>query len=101
MSQWLQVAAVVRVDSLRFNSISAEESIEKYKSVFEKAQKLGVKYFTFHGDRIYASGSDELTDIAELEAIVDALQVKTLILCSSCMGYEGLGLFVFFNAVEY
>ena len=41
-----------------------EESIEKYKSVFEKAQKLGVKYFTFHGDRIYASGSDELTDIA-------------------------------------
>lgn len=43
-----------------------EESIEKYKRVFEMANKLGVKCFTFHGDRIYGNISDSSFVLSEM-----------------------------------
>lgn len=36
MSQWLQVAAIARIDSLRFNPVSIEEATEKFETVFGK-----------------------------------------------------------------
>ena len=36
MSQWLQVAAIARIDSLRFNPVSTEEATEKFEAIFGK-----------------------------------------------------------------
>ncbi len=34
------------------------EALEKYKNAFRMARKLGVKYFTFHGDRLLGNASE-------------------------------------------
>ncbi len=63
-----------------------EESIEKYKRVFHSAQNLGVKYFTFHGDRIYGQIPDSdivLSDIAAetLAILSDSAKEFGITLC--------------------
>lgn len=63
-----------------------EESIEKYKKVFRTAKKLGVKFFTLHGDRAYNGISDEsciLTDESAgvLSLLAGAAKEEGISLC--------------------
>lgn len=62
------------------------EAIEKYKNAFRMAKKLGVKYFTLHGDRFFGNSSEcvlgdnaaetlsRLADIAKEEGITLCLE---------------------------
>jgi hypothetical protein len=41
MSQWLQVAAIARIDALRFDSVSVEEATKRFEKVFGKECSWG------------------------------------------------------------
>lgn len=60
------------------------EAIEKYKSAFRMAKKLGMKYFTFHGDRFFGNASESiLTDKAAetLSRLADVAKEEGITLC--------------------
>ncbi len=60
------------------------EALEKYKNAFRMARKLGVKYFTFHGDRLFGNASEcVLADKAAetLSRLADTAKEEGVTLC--------------------
>ncbi len=63
-----------------------EESIKKYNRVFKTASSLGVKYFTFHGDRFYGVASDSAFELSvesekTLSTLADTAKKHGITLC--------------------
>ncbi len=45
-----------------------EEQMNKYENTFRQMQKLGAKYFSFHGDRAFKGLSDDFCKLTERDA---------------------------------